>query len=521
MFALVLYDERLRRVVLCRDYLGEKPLYYLLDHWRCLVASEIKCFHALSDVYLNVDPEALRSFFALGYLPGPHTIYREIRKLPPGHCLELDLDEWKSRQYAYRSLLDTFDSRRLASLEDLDASLSESVRHQLVADVEVGVLVSGGIDSTLISSYATAAASERPKAFCVRFGRADLDESPYARSVARALAMPLIEITGDDLDRETFERVVFHADEPLGDPACVLTFQIAKVLSGHVKVVLSGEGADELFWGYPHYQREAFVHPLERLWPRGLRHWLEVFGPRFETNPRFPPALSRLQRVLTHSHLELGTARWTIVFGDGSLRCLLPWVGAEGAGRARHTKQLAAFRAELASRTDPLTACCALDLAFWLPDDLLTKLDRMTMAHSVEARAPFLDPSVVEIALSLAPGQKATLFETKKPLRELLRRKLPSSVADPLSRRRKHGFEAPIARWLSVDLRDIAEECFAPSALASVPWIDGAYAGELWQSFLRHGGHKPFARKLWLLLCFLMWLRQHERAFGFRPPHTR
>jgi len=513
MFAFVLVDDRRGKVLMARDPLGKKPLYYAIDDDRLLVASEIKALHAFGGDF-SLDPESVAAFFTLQYIPGPFTIYRGVRRLMPGERLVLEFEGWTFEKSRYWSLAALPERHPRDVLESVHVALEESVRYRLVADVEVGVLLSGGVDSTLLSWYAQRL-SERPlRAFSVAFGSEDLDESPYARAVAEELGMVMVVENGDAVHQDTFERVVFHADEPLGDPACIPTFGIAKALSHHVKVVLSGEGADELFWGYPHYRRHQRLSWLPSLQARnGL---LSLLAGALEQHPLVPGPIARLEKAVS-CPAELGSARWTCVFGPHSLRRLVGEELGGGSGTPRFVAQFEEWQAQRGRVSDDPAAPGTLDLAFWLPDDLLMKVDRMTMAHSVEARAPFLDQHLVELAVGLPEALKSSGPETKRLLRKLVRDKLPPRVVELVAGRKKHGFEVPIVRWMKTDLRDLAEEAFSRKNVAASGVLDVECAVRLWRRFAgaRHV-ERGYARKIWLLLCFLEWHRQHAGHFGFR-----
>lgn len=515
MFAFILYDRRENRLILCRDRMGKKPLYYRLDGGRFAAFSEIKFFHALRDLPVTLDPESVRAFLALQYVPGPETIYLEIRQVPPGHWLEVDLETWSESLHRYWSIEDCFarPSEQAPSIESLDRCLEDSVRQRLVSDVPMGALLSGGIDSSLIAAYARHLTEAPLTGFVVRFDDQDLDESPFARQVALALRMPLVELDGGKVDPDVLQRVVYHADQPLGDPACVPTFLIHEEIARHVKVVLSGEGADELFWGYPRYQREMLFQRLSPLLPprlfAGDASWLMPL----ENAPRPPGGLSRLAKVLA-APIRFGCARWATLFSEPALSRLLKPLPAGERGVPRFVLAFEAAAASLQARTTPIEASLATDLLFWLPDDLLAKVDRMSMAHGVEARAPFLAHPVVRLALRLPPHQKADPWATKKILRAVLARKLPPRLQEAIVSRGKHGFDVPLTRWLRQELRDMAEELFSAASLRRYPLLSAPSARALWEAFVRE--KKPstaYARKIWVLLSFLSWLRWHERRF--------
>ncbi|MFP5213651.1 MAG: asparagine synthase (glutamine-hydrolyzing) [Acidobacteriota bacterium] len=505
MFAFALYDEPHRKVLLCRDRLGKKPLYYHMDGERLIVSSELKALYAFDDLSPTLDVESVRAFLCLQYVPGPQSICKEIMRVEPGGFVSLDLRSWTVAGRKYWSFRDHIGPAREASDEDLARVVEESVGYRLVADVEVGVLLSGGIDSSLLASFAAELSSSRIKAFVVTFEGLDIDESAYSREVAGSLGLELVEVAGGSLDPSVFERVVHHADEPLGDPACIPTFMIAEAISKHLKVVLSGEGADELFWGYDHYRREMLLKRIcpflgRSFLPAPIMGWLG----RIELDPRSPDMVARLCKVLQARH-DRGVSRWTSIFGDSAAEALLPpYRSPEGEARGWDYPAL----------PDSLRSSVGFDLAYWLPDDLLVKVDRMTMAHGLEARAPFLDHHLVEMALGLPDGDKADLRESKRVLRRLLGSRLPSGVAERIAGRRKHGFDVPLDRWLRHDLREVAEECFQEGFLREVGFIDVSRVRSLWESFLAYGGSTPFARKIWVLLCFFMWYKKHSNQFG-------
>ncbi len=518
MFAFILFDENHNRVILGRDRLGKKPLYYYYDRNMLVVASELKCFYALPDFPLSLDAESLRALFSLQYIPGPHTICKEIKRLEPGHLMVLAIPAWdltNTRYWSVEECLQRQSRQSSVGPEEVDAALQDSVRYRLIADVEIGMLLSGGVDSSLLSCYAMQQVNVPLRGFQVSFPERDLDETRYARAVAAALGMELQIVDGGSLEAMTLERVLFHADEPSGDPALIPTYLISKALSQHVKVVMSGEGADELFWGYDHYRREKLYQALWWVW-RYLHHLSPVFSKwcQIESDPQKPEVLSRLLKIFSSSE-DLGCARWTTVYGEAALHRLMPDNRCEKAYPPRFIKQMGERLSTFYQLTSSLEASLALDLVYWLPDDLLAKVDRMTMAHGVEARTPFLDQLLVEKVLLMPACWKADLGQSKKILRQWLTRMLPADQAHGIAYRKKHGFDVPLQTWLRVQLVDFAEEHFAARALKDLGLLDLSYIRRLWQDFKRCGGSLAFARKLWLVLCFAVWYAHHRNRFGF------
>ena len=516
MFAFVLYDRKRGKVLLCRDRLGKKPLYFSMNGGRLIAASELKAFYAFGDIAPSIDMESLRSYFSLQYIPGPWTILKEVRRVQPGCCMTLDLRRGGifHRRYWTPTASATSGVGTPEDMAEAVASLfAESVERRLVADVDIGLMLSGGVDSSLIACLASELSGKPLKGFVVSF-EGDLDESVHAETVASALDMELVKVEGESPDPDTFERMVYHADEPLGDSACIPTFMISKAMSSHVKVILSGEGADELFWGYTHYRREIL---LKRLFPgpfpspasRRLRKRAAQIENRSGACEPFP----RLCKLL-ESGIDIGVARWTTIFGETAADGLFTRECFEPFRPPRFALEMHEALVSGEQFLDPTAASIAVDVSFFLPDDLLVKVDRMSMAHGIEARTPFLDHKLVEHALGMPGGQKADLLETKKILRTLLARRLPAKVAASIAYRKKHGFDVPLHRWLKSDLRSVAESCFSASALRETGFLDASRIETLWKGFLRRPTSVPYARKIWTILCFLAWHRRH--AGGFR-----
>jgi asparagine synthase (glutamine-hydrolysing) len=513
MFAFCLFDRKKNIAILARDPAGEKPLYYYFDSQRLIFCSEIKAFHAFPEIELSVDIESVKSFFSLQYIPGTNSIYRNVKRLSSGSLLELNLDTWKLCPQKYWSIEQK--PHTLTPPEEIDALISESVKYRQVADVEVGLLLSGGIDSALLASYAHRNGSKL-RVFTARFDEDSLDESKYAQQVANYLGLEQIIVTGGQLTPEIFDQVIFHGDELLGDPACVPTFLLSHEISQHVKVVLSGEGADELFWGYDTYR-------LERIWR--WFSWMKNFFSRnrkfqnvvsaWEFSNQVPARLTRLGKLLS-SMYDTGASRWTSVFADHTLKSLIP----EGSddNQVVYLQEMEQRIIQLERSMDPFDASLSGDLLYWLPDDLLMKVDRMTMAHSVEARAPYLDPHLILKALALPQKYKLQGNSGKYILRELVKKYFPGPVGKSLARRKKHGFEVPVGTWLRGNLRECVEDRLSPEKLAKSGLLDIGFATRLKENFYSTQADTPLRRKLWMLLCFQTWYELHEQGFGFRSP---
>ncbi|MBN2118084.1 MAG: asparagine synthase (glutamine-hydrolyzing) [Anaerolineales bacterium] len=512
MFAFCLFDRRRNRAILARDRMGEKPLYYYFDANRFILASEIKVFHAFPEIELAIDIQSVKAFFSLQYIPGTSSIYTEVKRLPAGVMLELNLDKWNLSQHKYWSLQECL-NKHVSTPEEIDYAISESVKQRLVADVEVGLLLSGGIDSALLASYAHDHGAKL-RVFTARFDEANLDESKYARQVSDHLGFQRVVVPGGQLTPETFDQIIFHGDELLGDPACVPTFLLSREISKHLKVVLSGEGADELFWGYDTYRFEKVWRWL--LWLRGVLSRVSGFQHAvsdWETSSQVPAGLTRLGKLLSAKY-DIGAARWTSVFADHTVGRLIP--SGNDNGQISYLREIEQRVVELTRHMDSFNASLSVDLLYWLPDDLLMKVDRMTMAHSVETRAPYLDPDLISKVLVLPWKNKLRGDRGKFVLRKFVERRFPGAVGRSLAWRRKHGFEVPVNSWLRQNLRECVDDRLSPVRLAKSGLLNVAFATKVKESFYSSSVDTPLRRKVWLLLCFQTWYELHETGFGFR-----
>lgn len=512
MFAVALYDARQKKVLFVRDRMGKKPLYLAFGPQRALASSDIRSFHAFQGQRLDVDQESVRAFFALQFIPGPFTIYKQVQRIPPGTIVSLDLHEWRLQQQAYWSIEEALRSRppEGTGVADFAFALAESVRYRLIADVEVGVLLSGGIDSSIIAALARECGGRGLRAFTVSFPQVELDESPQAQEVARAHDMEFVKASGGAVLPDTLEDIVSHCGEPLGDPACVPTFMIARELSKYLKVVLSGEGADELFWGYPHYVRELKHQVLKASQGRLSCGAAKGIVRQIEGLPWIHPGLSRFAKIAATAG-NLGVLRWVTVFGEASLDQLLR--SERSTDPPRYIMQVNDMHERLKTVSSPSEGAVALDLAFWLPDDLLVKVDRMSMAHGVEARAPFLDQTIVDLSLRLPADRKIRGDITKVVLREFLDQLVHEKHLGGLAQRPKHGFEPPVREWLAGDLRALASEHLLTGRYLRDGGVDVRPASRAWESFLHTRATRSYVRRLWLLLVFSLWLKHHQQKF--------
>lgn len=490
MFACALWDERRGRLLLARDRFGIKPLYVAEIPAGLAFASEIAPLLALG-ASAEVDRQALGDYLTLGYVPGPETALAGIRKLEPGTALV-----WEggtTRELHFGALEPPEPG---AGLEE---TLRESVRLHLRSDVPLAVLLSGGLDSSLIAAYAADELGEPPQTYTVGFGDAAFDELDAARTVAAALGARHHEISVRPDAVADLPEIVARLEEPLADPSAIPLWYVCRAVAGEVKVALAGEGGDELFGGYSRYAWDPVARRVGALLPAArlarLARLVERMPGVGGRGGRKDP-LRRAVKLLRHAGLP-AAERYLSWFelASGDLRAELL-----GGGLAPATR---VFERRLAEAPAGLTALGRLqhvDLRTMLLDDLMSKADKMSMAHSLELRVPLLDNEVARAGLFLPDREKVRRVETKVALRRLVGARLPEAIA----RRPKQGFEVPISRWLREDLSELAGDLLARERLARRGLVDPAAAGRLLDEHRR--GKADHGLRLYSLLVLELWL---------------
>lgn len=510
MFALVIYDRKENQVVFARDRLGKKPLFVYETEEIIVFSSEIKFFHAFKSIPLKINEESLINFLSLQYIPGPNTIYQGIRQINPAEIYRYDLNKKKGEAFPYWNMFDYVGKRKtIPDIEEIDDLIEKSIKYRLVANVDIGLLLSGGIDSSLLACYMHELAGKKVKAFNVSFADKSIDESVFAKKVTESLDLDLITLTLEDITVANFSDSIYHADQPLGDSAIIPTYLIAKSIGKHVKVVLSGEGADELFHGYDHYNYEKYFYQLGKLPFQGVGKLMDIVS-GLGIN-KFDKIKNKLQSINTFKQ-DTGASRWTSILSPDLCQNYLKTVN-QNIGN--YEVQFHNFLKEFGKKSGKLESSLMLDLLTWLPDDLLVKTDRMMMACSVEARTPFLDHQLVEEVLKSSSHFNQPLFQSKNYLRLLLKKKLPPSVSELISNRPKQGFETPKVKWINSSLAELSSFLFSEENLKNNPHLNEERVNHLWKDFKTQ---KPGInnRLIWNIFCFLEWYRQHECKFGFK-----
>lgn len=509
MFALVIYDQKEDKIVFTRDRLGKKPLFIFEDENAIIFSSEIKFFHAFK-IPLEINPESVLNFLSLQYIPGPDTIYKNIRQLKPGEIIIHDRKTNTSSSSIYWNMMDyAGKSPKMPDINEIDALLEKSVKYRLVANVDVGLLLSGGIDSSLLAAYMHQLAGNKVKAFNVGFSDKTFDESSYAKQVAASMDLDLVTLNVEDISPDNFIQSVYHADQPLGDSAIIPTYLIAKSIKQHVKVVLSGEGADELFHGYDHYNYEKYYYGLGKISLDTASSLLELIP---GSGVKKLDKIKNKLRSINSFKKDTGVSRWTSILSpELSSGFMKNGTQTENS----YEQQFHAYLQDFQKSAGKLESSLMLDLLTWLPDDLLVKTDRMMMACSVEARTPFLDHELVEKVLMSSGHFNKHLFQSKNYLRQLLKQKLPASVSEIISRRPKQGFETPKVKWLNSNLSELSSMLFSEESLMNNPFLNNDKVSRLWQDF-KNNKSGVNNRLVWNIFCFLEWYRQHENKFGFK-----
>ena len=498
MFAIALWDGRRRRLLLARDRFGIKPLYYRHVDGTLSFASELKALLEQPGFSREIDPRAVAAFLAFNSIPAPLTVFAEARKLPAGGLVVWHEDELIQRRYARPAPVDANDARRRpesALAAELRETLRDSVRAHLVADVPVGVLLSGGVDSAGLVALAAGEQAEPVKTFSVGFEEASFDELERARLVAERYRTEHHEIVLRPDAVELLPKLAEAFDEPFGDSSALPTYLVSELAAGEVKVALSGEGGDELFGGYYTYVADLLAPRIGRL--------AAVAAPLIERLPSSSEKVSfdykakRFARGAKLPPLERHHA-WKEIFSRELQATLLggrdPGWDPVGLYRERYAETAGA---------EPLARLQDVDLGIYLVDDLLVKTDRSSMAHSLELRVPFLDNEVAAAALGLATPLKVRGLAKKRLLRRALAPLLPKEVL----RGPKQGFSIPVAAWLRGPLQGFARETLSAETLSRQGWLDPTTVTGLLD---RHcAGREDLSRQLWGLMAFTLWFDRY------------
>jgi asparagine synthase (glutamine-hydrolysing) len=495
MFAVAIWDARERRLVLARDRFGIKPLHWARVPDGLAFGSELKCLLPAPGFSRAIDPEAVEAFLAFNSIPAPLTIYRDARKLPPGHYLVWQEGSADVTIERYARPLPSTAPRPAQPGEVLEA-LRDSVRAHLVSDVPVGVLLSGGVDSSALAALAATESSERIRTFSIGFEEQGFDETSRARLVAERYGTEHHELVVRPNAVELLPKLAEVFDEPFADSSALPTWLVSELAASEVKVAMSGEGGDELFGGYYTYVADLLAPRVGRV-AALARPLIERLPSSSSRAASFDYKAKRFARAATLPPLERHHG-WKEIFDEDTRRALVPRLDGSRPSPLEIYRE---HYAETAGAPE-LARLQEVDLNVYLPSDLLVKTDRASMAHSLEARVPFLDTAVADVALALPTTQKVRGFDKKRLLRQALEPLLPRAV----TRGRKQGFSIPAAAWLRGELEPFAREVLAPARMADQGWFDSGVVTDILD---RHvAGREDLSRQIWGLMAFSLW---HER----------
>ena len=500
MFALAIWDGRTRTLIAARDRAGEKPLYWTQGPQGLLLASEVKALLVRPEVSRALDPIALDQFLTYEYVLAPRTMLKGVHKLPPAHFLKYQGGRVSVHRYwdaADVPLKDWAPDEAAAALRDC---LKRAVTRQLMADVPLGAFLSGGIDSSAIVALMSRGASQPVNSFSIGFSDGSYNELPYAREVATLFTTNHRERQASPDLGDMFERLVVHLDEPFADVSMFPTFSVSELAREHVKVVLSGDGGDELFGGYDAYQAQALAAKLgwmgEALMPAlaGVASAL----PPTEKKKGLVNKVKRFSAGAATAPADLGHYRW-MVYLSAKTKARLYRSGLRDALGANDV--YAPVREALGrfGQDDVLNRQLYADLSLYLADDILVKVDRMSMATSLETRAPFLDGDLMELAFSMPGHLKIRNGERKWILKQATKDVLPESIRN----RKKEGFSIPMKNWLRRELQPLMRDLLSRDRLARRGLFDPDVVEEQMNDHV--AGKENHAHTLFPLMVFERW----------------
>jgi asparagine synthase (glutamine-hydrolysing) len=505
MFAFALYDQREKRLLLARDRFGKKPLHYALDGGRLYFGSEIKAILAVAPALAKVNQEALLQYMYFGYIPDPATAFTPIQKLPPGHLLEFEKGQIRLRKYWDLPQYSTHQPRSEEEcLEELEWRLAEAVRMRLISEVPLGALLSGGTDSSTVVALMARASSSPVKTFTIGFKHDDFNESHYARIVAQRFGTDHHELILEPNVVETVETLTRSLEEPFGDSSMLPTYYVSCMARQHVTVALAGDGGDEVFAGYDRYgihaRRKIFEHVPDAVW-RWYREYLY---------PRLPEAMHGRKFAYNVS------LPWRERYVDGvsflpAFEREMSLLSDEFRAQVRgiENPQNILFRYfEQAPADDPLSQMLYVDTKTYMTADILTKVDRMSMAASLEVRAPILDHVFVEWATGLPPEWKLRGRKQKYILTKLAER---VGVPKEALYRRKQGFALPLVHWIRNELKDLLMTVLLEPRTMQRGYFNPEGVRRLLEEHF--SGRRVHSQRIWRLLMFEMWHRNFLENF--------
>lgn len=502
MFAFALWDRKAKKMILARDRLGIKPLYYGIMQNTLFFGSELKSFKAHNKWSGDLDPKAANLYFKYGFIPAPYSIYQNIFKLKPGHYITYQADQsfsehcyWDARAKAEYGLKNPLQGSFEENTDQVEALLKDAIERRMVADVPLGCFLSGGIDSSLVASIMQSSSSKPIKTFAIGFDDKDYNEAVHAKKIAQHLGTDHYEhIFKPHEALDLVEDIPAWFDEPFADSSALPTYLVSKIAREQVTVALSGDGGDEFFGGYNRYLFAQKYWEQVKRYPKMLRSLakmgIQLFSPQFWTLfSKLVPTQKRHQafgeKLYKFANIIDTTSQWEMYEN-----CLKQW----DQGLLNDNSSDLSYQG---FEDNPIASLQYFDNALYLPDDILTKVDRTSMRHGLEARVPLIDHRLVELSWQMPVHQKISGNKGKMPLRHILSKHIPNDLFE----RPKSGFSIPVAEWLRGDLREMAEAHFGHQSTA-LDFNQGLIT-QKWEAFLK--GRDDYAHALWTLLVFKMW----------------
>lgn len=516
MYAIAIWDQKKDRMLVCRDRLGQKPLFYSVRNGKFMLASEMKSMLAADPSLTEPNNRLLAHFFQFGFIPEPHTIYKGIDRLPAGHYGVFEKGSFSIKPYWELNFEP--DHRRSENdwMEELDQTLLDSVKIRLQSEVPLGVFLSGGLDSSAIVAYANAAGLNPMKTFTIGFDRDEWDESPDAKRVADHFGTDhhVLKLTESQMRtsfEDTLHAIIRHCDEPFGDPSAIPTYFVSKIAKEHVTVILSGDGGDELFAGYNSYRGALFAERYRQWVPSLLGKSLLPnavrMGAKFLPN-NLKYKAQRIAGILSDSSKPFARAyrdkitTWPISAVERLLQPDL-FLESEFVGEQYFSDELwKVFNSD----RDTASRLSEIDIRLDMRDGILVKVDRMSMAHSLEVRSPLLDHNVAELAAKMPTNMKIKNGRGKHVLRKLLEKRLPAGA----TKKSKQGFCVPLREWFKGDLRELVRDTLtSEDGLSSSIFQKSTIESILTE---HETGVQDHSKKIWFLMTYASWNSQYQKG---------
>jgi asparagine synthase (glutamine-hydrolysing) len=497
MFGIGIWDRRTRTLLLARDRAGQKPVHYAVAGGRLFFGSEIKSLIAAGAVSREIDLGALDHYLSYLYAPRDRAIFKGVHKLPPGHYLAWREGRLTVRQYWQIGTAEPFRGTSEDAAQALERVLAGAVESHMVSDVPLGAFLSGGVDSSIVVGLMARASGRPVKTFSIGFDDPQFDELEHARRVAEHFATEHHEFVVRPDGLSILDRLIGHFDEPFADSSAIPTWYVSEIARRHVTVVLSGDGGDELFGGYDRYLPHPRVAQFDSLPLPGKRQMAALVWPWLPHGARGKNFLRHVSRSDNGRYLD------SIAFFQPDEKAALYTADVRRALSGQAAEDHLARHFDRFASLPPHSRMMRFDFETYLPEDVLTKVDRMSMAHSIESRVPLLDNEVIEFASTLPASMKIARGRRKHVLKEAARRLLPAEILD----RRKQGFGVPLGVWFRGGLMDAFSDVLCSPLTRQRGYFEPAFVDRLVAEHL--AGKRDHTLRLWQLLVFELWHRQY------------